>query len=86
MDDIKQQHIKPFGIKYLEKFDKKLKNREQIVFSTSRKDLKSGYSNLIICRHKYVHAGNPTLTFQEVLENYQIGKEVIHSLYETMKR
>jgi hypothetical protein len=32
------------------------------------------------------NAGNPTLTFQEVLDNYEIGKEVVHALYEAMQR
>lgn len=86
LDDLKGQHIKPFGTKYLDKFEKKLVQRERVVFTTTRKNLRSDYSNLIICRHKYVHAGNPTLTFQEVLDNYQTGKEIIHSLYEAMQR
>lgn len=86
LEDLKGQHIKPFGNKYLDKFEKKLKAREKLIFTTTRKNVRSDYSNLIICRHKYVHAGNPTLTFQEVLDNYQIGKEVIHSLYEAMQR
>lgn len=86
LEDLKGHHIKPFGIKYLDKFEKKLKVREKSAFSAFRKNVRSDYSNLIICRHKYVHVGNPTLTFEEVLDNYKIGKEVIHSLYETMQR
>ena len=86
LEDLKGQHIKPFGIKYLEKFEKKLKIREQAFFAATRKNVRSDYSNLILCRHKFVHAGNPTLTFLEVLDNYQTGKEVIHSLYEAMQR
>lgn len=86
LEDLKGQHIKPFGTKYLDKFEKKLKKREQAVFLATRKNVRSDYSNLIICRHKYVHAGNPTLTFEEVLDNYQMGKEIIHSLFEAMQR
>ena len=86
IDDLKGQHIKPFGTKYLDKFEVKLKSREKIIFTTTRKNVRADYSNLIICRHKYVHGGSPTLTFQEVLDSYQIGKDVIHSLYETMQR
>lgn len=84
--DLKGQHIQPFGDKYLNKFEAKLQKREKIVFDTLRKNVRSDYSNLIICRHKYVHGGFPTLTFEEVLESYKIGKDVIHSLYETMQR
>lgn len=84
--DLKGQHIQQFGEKYLIKFEKKLQIREKIVFNTLRKNVRSDYSNLVICRHKYVHGGYPTLTFQEVLDSYNVGKEVIHSLYETMQR
>lgn len=86
IDDLKGQHIKPFGVKYLDKFEIKLKLRENIIFNTTRKNVRTDYTNLIICRHKYVHGGFPTLTFQEVLDSYQIGKDIIHSLYETMQR
>lgn len=86
LDDLKGNHIKLFGTRYLDKFEKKLVRREVIVFTSTRKNVRSDYSNLIMCRHKYVHGGNPTLTFQEVLDNYQTGKEVIHSLYEAMQR
>ena len=84
--DLKNEHIPQFGKNYHDKFEKKLKNREQIIYNTSRKNVRSDYSNLILCRHNYVHGGTPTLTFQEVLDSYQIGKEVIHSLHETMQR
>lgn len=86
LEDLKGQHIKSFGPKYLDKFDKKLQAREQVILRLSGKNVRSSYANLILCRHKFVHAGNPTLTFEEVLDNYQIGKEVIHSIYEAMQR
>jgi hypothetical protein len=78
--------IKTFGDKYLVKFEKKLEEKANQIFATQRKNIRSDYSNLIICRHKYVHAGNMTLTYQEVLDSYNLGKEIIHSLDEAMKR
>jgi hypothetical protein len=86
LKDLKDQHIKSFGNKYLEKFEKKLTVRETIILNTLGKDVRSSYSNLILCRHKYVHGGLATLTFPEVVDNYMVGKEVIHSLYEAMQR
>lgn len=86
LNDLKDQHIKSFGVKYLDKFLKKLTTRERIILSSSGKDVRSCYSNLIICRHTYVHEGSPTLSFNEVVDNYNIGKNVIHSLYEAMQR
>lgn len=86
LQDLKGQHIQLFGNKYLTKFEKKLQAREQVIFTTLRKNVRTDYTNLIICRHKFVHGGSPTLTFQEVLDSYNIGKDVIHSLYEAMQR
>ena len=86
LNNLKNVHVKHFGDKYFTKFEANLKKKEKIVFNTTRKEMRSSYSNLILCRHDYVHKGSPTLTFEEVLENYEIGKYVIHSLYDTMKR
>ena len=63
----------------------KLRKRESSVLITLGKDVRSCYSNLIICRNEFVHAGAPTLSFNEVVDNYKIGKEVIHSLFEAMQ-
>ncbi len=84
--NLRDDHIKPFGQKYLDKFEKKLKVRETILLSTVGKDLRSSYSNLILCRHQYVHEGAPTLSYPEVVNNYNYGKDVIHSLFEAMQR
>lgn len=86
LDDLKNTHIKAFGSKYFEKFETKLKIKEREVFRTYGKNLRSEYTNLIICRHKFVHVGSPTLTYEEVVQGYRLGKEVINSLYEAMKR
>lgn len=86
ISDIKETHIMHFGEKYFKKFEANLNKKETIVLNTTRKSIKASYSNLILCRHNYVHKGFPTLTFEEVLENYAIGKDVIHSLYDAMKR
>lgn len=86
IDHLKGQHIKAFGSKYLSKFETKLKTKEQIVLNSTRKSMIADYNNLIICRHKYVHGGSPTLTISEVFNNYQNGKNVIHALYEAMQR
>lgn len=86
LDNLKNVHVKHFGNKYLVKFNANLVKNEKIVFSTTQKEMRSSYSNLILCRHDYVHKGSPTLSFEEVLDNYEIGKYVIQSLYDAMKR
>jgi hypothetical protein len=78
-------YVKAFGEKYLNNFNKKLEEKNKALFSTNNY-LQTIYTNLITCRHKYIHANNPTMTFNEVVESYQLGKEIINVLKEIMKR
>ena len=57
-----------------------------MLFYIYNNDIKAVYGNLIICRHKYIHTNITTMTINEVLEGYEIGKEIIKILYETMQR
>ncbi len=84
LSDLKGKHIKSFGDAYLTKFENKLSTRERLVLKSLGKDVRTSYSNLITCRHNYIHGGAMTLTFSEVVDSYKVGKEVIHSLYEAM--
>lgn len=86
LDSLRKDHIKSFGDRYVLKFNNELDNRENAIFASEHISIKNCYSNLIVCRHSYVHLGNPTLTFSEVVLNYDKGKEVIHSLDVAMRR
>ena len=86
LDELKNKQIKAFGIKYLQKFDLVINEKENLYLVLHKKSLKAAYGNLISCRHQFVHQGNATLTLLEVIENYTLGKEIIHTLYEVMKR
>jgi D-ribose pyranose/furanose isomerase RbsD len=86
IDDLKGEHIKLFGDKYLKKFKEKLSRQESHILRSSRISISTDYTNLIICRHNYVHGGNPTLTMNEVINCYRNGKQVIQCLYESMQR
>lgn len=86
IDALKGNHIKLFGDKYLRKFNTKLQLKENNVFATSRISITTAYTNLITCRHEYVHNGSPTLTINEVIACYNSGKEVIQCLDYAMKR
>ncbi|MDB4924457.1 HEPN domain-containing protein [Mucilaginibacter sp.] len=86
LGDLKGNQIKVFGGKYLQKFETSVNSKEALYLLSHGKSLKSSYDNLIICRHVFVHRGNPTLTINEVVDNYHIGKEIIHSLFDSMKR
>lgn len=86
LEDLKGQHIKSFGDKYCKKFEAVLEKKEKLTLISSRISIKTYYQNLILCRHKYVHEGAPTLSFEEVMDYYTVGKEIIHSLNDAMKR
>ena len=86
ISDLKGNQVKAFGSKYLAKFEKSINKKETQYLASHGRSLKSCYGNLIICRHEFVHAGNPTLTITEVIDNYDLGKEIIHSLFDSMKR
>lgn len=84
ISDLKDE-LKKFGIKYKDKFSSNLKSKESEILKSTGNSLSSCYNNLLTCRHRYVHASNITLTIQECITNYEIGKGVIEALYETMK-
>ncbi len=88
LKDLKDEHIKRFGTIYVDKFKKKLDEKDiaglrdpQIGIS-----IKSCYSNLIVNRHDFVHQGHHNLSLQEAIQNYFLGKEVINTLDQTMRR
>lgn len=86
IDNLKSEHVKLFGDKYLTKFNQKLRRKEEEILVASRISISTNYGNLITCRHNYVHRGYPTLTMTEVIDCYNTGKEVISCLYEAMRR
>lgn len=86
IDDLRKNQVKLFGVKYDSKFDRGLIQKEASYLALHRISIKSSYKNLITCRHDFVHKGSPTLTINEVIDNYDYGKEIIHSLYDSMKR
>jgi len=86
IDDLKNEHIKPFGSAYLQKFQVLLQKKEDSIFKSHHISIKTSYQNLIQCRHNFVHKGFPTLTINEVIDNYKNCKDVIHCLNDAMKR
>ena len=86
INDLKSNQVRAFGSKYLQKFEASINRKEANFLSSHGKSMKSSYGNLITCRHEFVHQGSPTLTVAEVIDNYNLGKEVIHSLFDSMRR
>ena len=86
LPDLRGTHIKLFGEKYIKRFDKGLKIKENHFIRSSRISVTNDYGNLITCRHEFVHKGTPTLTVNEVINCYLHGKEILHCLADAMKR
>lgn len=86
LDDLRKEHIAAFGQKYLERFKKLLDAKDNLYVLASAGSIKSSYTNLIGCRHSFVHSNLVTLTLGEVISSYNLGKEVIHVLNSSMVR
>lgn len=84
--DLTGKHIISFGEKYKDKFNKILQAKERAELAVHAHSIINSYSNLIQCRHDFVHKGMPTLTVAEVMLFYSFGKSVIQCLDEAMKR
>lgn len=85
---IKDDYIPRFGSKYKIRFQKRLDETATTYFHTNRRDIKNSYSNLIIWRNDFAHEGkiNTTATYEEAVQAYQDGKEIIHCLARCMNR
>ncbi len=88
IQSLKQEHIGPFGQKYVKRFEKKLEIAEKISLESRLGSIKSAYGNIISWRHTFVHSGEApnTTTYQEVKRAYETGRGVLHVLNETMRR
>lgn len=84
--EIKDNMVKAFGDKYHKRFVAKKDIKTARVMAAEHVDLVQTYDNLVIGRHQFVHAGNLTMTLQEAIRYYNIGKELIEALDEAMRR
>lgn len=84
--EIRDNMVKAFGDKYHKRFVDKKDLKTAIVMANEHVDLVQTYDNLVLGRHQFVHAGRLTMTLQEAIRYYNIGKDLIAALDETMKR
>jgi hypothetical protein len=77
-----------FGIKYQTKFRKKIRDTEKRLLRSQGKSILTCYNNLITWRHQFAHEGilPNTATFQEAVDCYEFGKNVIECLAASMQR
>lgn len=88
LDDIKDRHLNLFGEKYKSRFLKKLYQIEQDTLKRDKVSIKASYGNIIRLRHLFAHEGiiPGTVSLEEALTSYELGKHVIYCLNETMRR
>ncbi|MDR0780257.1 MAG: hypothetical protein LBF16_06130 [Pseudomonadales bacterium] len=88
LKNIRDDHCKPFGDVYVERFNKRLDSVAREYLLTHRRELKNSYSNLITWRNKFAHEGSvpATVTYAEAVQAYEDGKAVIHALAVSMTR
>jgi len=86
LQKIKEDYIPRFGQKYVDKFKAKIEESELEILKTSKRSIKNSYNNIIEWRNQFAHKGDipPTATYQEAIDSYFTGKEVIHCLSATM--
>ena len=88
LKDIREDYLPRFGEVYGKRFGKKLGLAEISALRTIGKSICSSYGNIITWRHEFAHEGNfvSNVSYKEATDSYQLGKEVIRILAESMKR
>lgn len=86
--NIKDDYCPRFGSKYVARFKKCLDAAAKQYMAAQNRDACSSYGNLIVWRNDFAHEGRApaTATFAEVIQAYEDGKLVIHSLAASMVR
>lgn len=88
LDIIRDQYIKRFGDKYYKSFKIKTHAAEQICLRDYGNSMFNSYNNIIEWRNQFAHEGTipTTATYDEVTKSYEMGKNIIIILQDTMKR
>lgn len=86
LDQIKGTYLNFFGADYRSRFVDHIEKKARDYHQGSGQDIETAYKNSILWRHTFVHAGNATATYGEVVSAYEAGKEIIHCLAEAMKK
>jgi hypothetical protein len=83
-----EEYLPKFGDVYVNRFNIKLNLVEQNSLRTIGKSIKSSYGNIIQWRNQFAHEGNfvSTVTYNEAVESYHLGKGVIKCLSESLRR
>jgi hypothetical protein len=85
LDDLKEYSSR-FGASYRDAFCDGLSSACDRQLRLNRRDLRSTYSNLVLWRHEFAHAGrvSTSATYEEAVQSYRDGKLVIDCLAQAM--
>ncbi|MGD0570229.1 MAG: HEPN domain-containing protein [Candidatus Sulfotelmatobacter sp.] len=87
LDSLKSDYVSPLGVKYKERFDRKVKERANAMLQANHRDIRASYKNIILWRNDFAHAaaiGNAT--WAEVVQAYGDGKEILDCLHQSLVR
>ncbi len=88
LKDLRENHIKKFGDRYVARFSKMLEAEELRELRASGRSIRSSYGNLITWRHSYAHQGvlPANASYSEAKQGFELGKHVLQCLDQSMKR
>ncbi len=80
--------MRKFGDKYVKRYKRLEADAEKESLKRDRVSILSCYNNVIQWRNLFAHQGQvpSTASYQEVIEAYEAGKEIIHCLAMAMTR
>lgn len=86
--DLREQHIKRFGDKYVGRFNSKITALENEFLRRDRISVSSSYGNVIVWRNSFAHEGRlpPNASYEETTKGYRCGREILRCLSEAMVR
>lgn len=82
------EHVRPFGDKYVSRFKKQMAKEEQRGVQERGKSVISSYNNIVLWRNTFAHEGQvpANVTLNEAIEAYHEGKHVLRCLSNCMVR
>ena len=85
---LQDDYLNKFGLRYVNRYKRKMEDLEQVHLRDYRKSLKGSYNNLVQWRHDFVHDGKlpDYATYADACDAYVHGKKVIEAFFETLVR
>jgi len=85
---IRDDYIRKFGDKYVKRFKSKIERMEKKNLRARGISILNSYNNVIEWRNQFAHEGlvPSFVTYTDVIQSYELGKDVIKCLAETMHR